>query len=237
MTGCSYPLTYDGIGADEYMEWQIAIDNIFATRFMCPRRKVKNASSVLRHFALSWWQSLDPLDKPHSWDDMKLLMRVTFVNAPPSLNSYDEVTHLLEEFVVDNVHKQEDDMEEYEELTTSCANLEPSLHNAAINSNENIGNNHGATLIEGENSLDVLTFSTNHAMMEKTLVNSSLDLSLSHNDLFDVLCDKDDLHADIPMPPMMNGNTICALKSNTYAENKYVIHNASDIDEPQLLSF
>jgi hypothetical protein len=41
MTGCSYPSTYDGIGADEYMEWKIAIDNIFATRFMCPRRKVK----------------------------------------------------------------------------------------------------------------------------------------------------------------------------------------------------
>ena len=47
MTGCSYPLTYDGIAADEYMEWKIAIDNIFATRFMCPRRKVKNTASVL----------------------------------------------------------------------------------------------------------------------------------------------------------------------------------------------
>jgi len=47
MTTSSYPPTYDGIGADEYMEWEIAIDNIFATRFMCPRRKVKNASSVL----------------------------------------------------------------------------------------------------------------------------------------------------------------------------------------------
>ena len=41
MTGCLYPRTYDGIGADEYMEWEITIDNIFATRFMCPRRKVK----------------------------------------------------------------------------------------------------------------------------------------------------------------------------------------------------
>ena len=47
MTGCSYPPTYDGIGADEYMEWEIAIDNIFATRFMCLRRKVKNAANVL----------------------------------------------------------------------------------------------------------------------------------------------------------------------------------------------
>ena len=51
MTGCSYPLTYDGIGADEYMEWKIAIDNIFATRFMCLRRKVNNTDSVLQHSA------------------------------------------------------------------------------------------------------------------------------------------------------------------------------------------
>ena len=88
----------------------------------------KNASSVLRHFALSWWESLDPLDKPQSWDYMKRLMRLTFVNAPPSLNSYDEVNHLEEEYAVisfampnllqDNVHKQEDDMEDHEELTT-----------------------------------------------------------------------------------------------------------------------
>jgi hypothetical protein len=100
MTGCSYPPTYDGIGADEYMEWEIAIDNIFATRFMCPRRKVKNAVSVLRHSALSWWESLDPSDKPQTWNDMKLLMRETFVNPPPVLTSYAEVHHLEEESVV-----------------------------------------------------------------------------------------------------------------------------------------
>jgi hypothetical protein len=86
MTGSSYPPTYDGIGANEYIEWEVAIDNIFATRFMCPRRKVKNASSVLRHFILSWWESLDPLDKPQTWNDMKLLMRETFINTPPTLN-------------------------------------------------------------------------------------------------------------------------------------------------------
>jgi hypothetical protein len=87
MTGCSYPPTYDGIGADEYMEWKIAIDNIFSTRFMCPRRKIKNAVSVLRHSALSWWESLDPSNKPQTWNDIKLLMRETFVNPPPVLTS------------------------------------------------------------------------------------------------------------------------------------------------------
>jgi hypothetical protein len=91
MTGCSYPPTYDGIGADEYMEREIAIDNIFATRFMCPRRKIKNVSSVLRYFALSWWESLGPLDKPQTWDDMKIVMRENFVNLFLVINSNDEV--------------------------------------------------------------------------------------------------------------------------------------------------
>jgi len=82
----------------------------------------------------------------------------------------------------------------------------------------------------------MLNFSTTHAMIEQIFVEPSLDFPLSQNVLFDVLCDKDDLHDDIPMPPMINDNAICALKSNTYAKNKYVIHNASDIDELQLLS-
>ena len=73
---------------------------------------------------------------------MKLLMSETFVNPPPVLTSYAEVHHLEDESVViplamtnllqDNVHKRDDDMEENEELTTSYANLEPSLHNAPL---------------------------------------------------------------------------------------------------------
>ena len=66
MTGSSYPPNYDGISADEYIEWEIAIDNIFANRFMCSRRKIKNAASVLQLSALTWWESLRPLDKPQT---------------------------------------------------------------------------------------------------------------------------------------------------------------------------
>ena len=73
MTGSSYPPTYDGIDANEYIEWEIAIDNIFVNRFMCPRRKVKNAACVLRHSALVWWDSLSSSDKPQTWIDMNFL--------------------------------------------------------------------------------------------------------------------------------------------------------------------
>ena len=82
------------------MEWEIAIDNIFATRFICSRRKVKNASSVLRLSALTWWESLSPLDKPQTWDDMKILMRETFVSPSHIVNSYDEVFQLEDHCIV-----------------------------------------------------------------------------------------------------------------------------------------
>ena len=144
MTGSSYPPTYDGVGADAYLEWEIAIDNIFATRCMCPRRKVKNAASVLRHSALVWWDSLSSSDKPQTWIDMKLLMRETFVNPPPALNSYNEVQNIEDQSIVislatpnllqDSEQKQEDKdgMDKNEELTSSCENSEPSFHNAPI---------------------------------------------------------------------------------------------------------
>ena len=138
MTGCSYPPTYDGIGADEYMEWEIAIDNIFANRFMCPRRKVKNAASVLRLSALIWWECLSPLDKPQTWVDMKILTRETFASPSHIVNSYDEVFQLEDQSIVvslamtnllqnsEQTQEDKDDAKQNEELTTSCANSEPS---------------------------------------------------------------------------------------------------------------
>ena len=62
---------------------------------------------------------------------------------------------------------------------------------------ESKGNAHDAKLTEGESFLDVLNFSTNHAMIEQILVEPSLDLPLSQDDLLDVSCDEDDLHDDI----------------------------------------
>ena len=54
----SYPPTYDGIGTNEYIEWEVPIDNIFSQCRMCEHRKIKNASSVLTDNALVWWDNL-----------------------------------------------------------------------------------------------------------------------------------------------------------------------------------
>ena len=240
MTGSSYPPTYDGVGADAYLEWEIAIDNIFATRCMCPRRKVKNAASVLRHSALVWWDSLSSSDKPQTWIDMKLLMRETFVNPPPALNSYNEVQNIEDQSIdislatpnllQDAEQKQEDKdgLDKNEELTSSCENSEPSLHNAPITlaEIESKGNAHGAALMDGEVSFDVLNSSTNHAMTEKLLVGPTLDLPLSQHDLIHIPCDKDDLP----------GHEHESTEPHVFAEFTNVIHVASDTDEMKLLS-
>jgi hypothetical protein len=119
-------------------------------------------------------------------------------------------------------------VEENEELTTSYANSELSLHHGPITLAENTGNAHGPTLTEGENCLNVLNFSTNHAIIEQLLVEPSLDLSLSQDNLLDVPCDKDEL--------VEYASVLHVLELVTCAKNKHVIHIATKIDEFKLLS-
>jgi len=92
--------TYDGIGADEYIECESKIDNIFVQCCMCERRKIKNASSVLRHLASTWWESLSSSDKPHAWNDMKIIRRETFVQPSQVIYSSDEVHQLDQSLVI-----------------------------------------------------------------------------------------------------------------------------------------
>ena len=112
-------------------------------------------------------------------------------------------------------------------LTTSCKNSEPSTITPA--EHESKGNAHNAKLTEGE----VLNFFTNHAIIEQILVEPSLDLPLSQDDLLDVFCDEDDLHDDIyviPMQSLKNDHAIFVLKM------RLVTHNASEVDELKLFS-
>ena len=117
-----------------------------------------------------------------------------------------------------------DDAKENEELTTSCANSEPSPHNSPSTpaENESKGNERKATLTDGETSFDVLNFSTNHASIEQLLVEPPLDLRLSQDDLLDFPCDKDDL--------CDNTSAIHVLKPPTCAEIKHVTHIPSAND-------
>jgi hypothetical protein len=50
----------------------------------------------------------------------------------------------------------------------------------------------GASSVEGKSYVNVQNFSTNHALVEELIVGPSIDLSLSHGDLLDDSCDKDE---------------------------------------------
>jgi hypothetical protein len=169
---------------------------------------------------------------------MKILMGEAFVNPPPVLNSNDEVHHLDDQSIViplamanllqDTV--PEHDMKENEVLTTLCQNSEPSFDTAPVTPTENKSkcNTHGATHTDGETSLDVLNYFTNHAFTEQLLVEPTLDLSLSQDDFLDVPYDKDNL--------CNNASAIHILKPHTCAEIKHVIHIASANGELKPLS-
>ena len=115
--------------------------------------EIKNATSVLRQSASTWWESLSFSDKPHTWNDKKDLMRENFVNPCLVINSNDEVHQLDQSLVIspampnllqDNVQKSKDDVTKKEMLIASCENSEPSTITPA--ENESKGNAHDAKL-------------------------------------------------------------------------------------------
>ena len=63
----SPPPTYDGICAEKYIEWELAIDNIFSQCCICEWRKIQNATSILTDSASVWWDKLYQSDKPRTW--------------------------------------------------------------------------------------------------------------------------------------------------------------------------
>jgi hypothetical protein len=128
----------------------------------------------------------------------------------------------------DPKHEVKDDLVAPGEDTSSYAISEPSLPNDPPTPTTNTGTAHDATLMDGENCLNVLYFSTNHDIIEQLSVEPSLDESLSHAVLLDVPCDTVDL--------VDNASVLHALEPNTIAETKHVMHIVSANDEQKLLS-
>jgi hypothetical protein len=69
---------------------------------MCERQKIKKATSVLTHSALSWWKSLTPSDKPPTWVTMKMLMRERFVSPNDAMPSNKLELSLLHDYCTSN---------------------------------------------------------------------------------------------------------------------------------------
>jgi hypothetical protein len=73
------------------------MDKIFGQCRICERRKLRNVASTLTNNALAWWKRSCASDKlPKTRNDVKILMRKTFVDSSPASNLNFEI-HSLEE--------------------------------------------------------------------------------------------------------------------------------------------
>jgi hypothetical protein len=68
---------------------------IFGQRHICERRKLKNVASALTNDTLVWWKHLCESDKlPKTWNDVKILMIINFVDSSSASNLNFEIHSL-----------------------------------------------------------------------------------------------------------------------------------------------
>jgi hypothetical protein len=90
--------SYDGFDSNKYFSWEIGMDKFFGQCRICERRKVKNVASALTNNALAWWKCLCECDKlTKTCNNVKILMRKTFVDSSPTSNLNFEIHSLKEE--------------------------------------------------------------------------------------------------------------------------------------------
>ena len=69
-------------GPEEYLEWEMRVEQIFDNHRYSEERKIRFASLEFSGYALIWWDQLNRNDaRPESWREMKRTMRARFVPA------------------------------------------------------------------------------------------------------------------------------------------------------------
>jgi hypothetical protein len=90
--------SYDGFDSNKYFACEIGMDKIFGQRRICEGRKLRNVASALTNNALALWKHrmMRSCTLSKTWNDVKILMRKTFVDSSPTSNLNFEI-HFLEE--------------------------------------------------------------------------------------------------------------------------------------------
>jgi hypothetical protein len=96
-SGSIYPSfsSFDANIANEYTEWEVPMDKIFARCRLCDRRKIKIVASTLTNDVLVWWNNLHDYEKPQTWTDLKALMRQQFVSMDDIKNNLSNCTDIM----------------------------------------------------------------------------------------------------------------------------------------------
>jgi hypothetical protein len=76
------PAFYGRYDAEEYLDWEMNVEQKFASHLVPDHDKVRQATSEFKDFAIIWWQECASLNiQPDSWDALKIAMRDRFVPA------------------------------------------------------------------------------------------------------------------------------------------------------------
>jgi hypothetical protein len=96
-SGSLYPSfsSFDENIANEYNEWEISMDKIFARRHICDRQKIKTVASTLTDDALVLWNNLHDYEKLQTWTDVKALMREQFISMDDTKNNLSSSTKVM----------------------------------------------------------------------------------------------------------------------------------------------
>jgi hypothetical protein len=93
--------SYDGFDSNKYFACEIEMDEIFGQHCICDRRKLKNVASALTNNALAWWKHLcESNELAKTWNDVKILMRKTFIDSSPASNLNSEIHSVEEEATI-----------------------------------------------------------------------------------------------------------------------------------------
>jgi hypothetical protein len=101
------PLSGDR-GPDDYLEWEMRMDQIFATHYYTEEKRLQLAAVEFTGYVLIWWnQILHMRTRPTSWQGMKDLMRHRFVPEHYKRDMYNKLQQLTQGTKsVDEYYKQ-----------------------------------------------------------------------------------------------------------------------------------
>ena len=74
------PSFFERYDADEYLDWEMTVQQKFASHLIPDQHKVRQGTSEFKDFAIIWWYECASLNiQPVTWDELKLAMRDRFV--------------------------------------------------------------------------------------------------------------------------------------------------------------
>jgi hypothetical protein len=76
------PSFYGRYDADEYLDWEMTVEQKFSSHLVPDQHKVRQTTSEFKDFGIIWWYECASLNiQPVTWDELKIAMHDRFFPA------------------------------------------------------------------------------------------------------------------------------------------------------------